>query len=86
MPITEIAGERAGQQPIDRACAAGQRLLCRPDQDKGQALLEHREVGPQIDGAAGGLANERHLRPTVEKKASRVNGTIRTESETELAA
>ena len=46
MPISEIAGERAGQQPIDRACAAAQRLLCRPDQDKGQTLLDRLEVGP----------------------------------------
>ena len=45
MPIAEVAGERAGEVPIDRACAAAQWLLCRPDQDQGQSLLDCLEIG-----------------------------------------
>jgi len=86
MPIAEIAGEWAGQQSIDPTCAASQRLLCRPDQDKGQTLLDRLEVGPKIDGAAGGLSHDRHLWTTVEKQASRVDGAIGTETEPEFAA
>jgi hypothetical protein len=86
MPITEIAGERAGQQPIDRASAAAQRFLGRPDQDQGQPLLVHPEVGPQIDGAAGRLADDRDLWSTIELKASLIDGAIATERETDLAA
>jgi hypothetical protein len=67
MPIAEIAGEWAGEIPINRARAAVQWLLCRPDQDKGQPLLDGLEIGSQIEGTAGRLANNRYLRPTVEK-------------------
>jgi hypothetical protein len=61
-------------------------LLCRPDQDKGQPLLDGLEIGSQIEGTAGRLANNRYLRPTVEKKTPRVDGSIWSESETDLAS
>jgi hypothetical protein len=86
VPIAEIARERTGQQSIDRACAATQGLLCCPDQDKGQTLLDRLEVGPQIDGTAGDLSYDRDLRPAVKKKASRIDDSIRTDSETDLAS
>jgi hypothetical protein len=66
MPIAEVAGERAGEVPIDRACAAVQWLLCRPDQDQGQSLLDCLEIGAQVDGATRGLTNDRDLRSPVE--------------------
>ena len=86
MPIAEIAGERSGQEPINRTCAAIQRFLCRPDQDKSQTLLDHLEVGPQIDGATSSLSHDRHLRSTVEKQAPGVDGSIGTESEADFAS
>jgi len=86
MPIAEIAGEWAGEIPIDRARASVQGLLCRPDQDKGQTLLDRLEISAQVDGTAGRLANDRNLRSTVEKKASSVDGSIGTERETDLAS
>jgi hypothetical protein len=86
MPIAEIAREGTSQVPIDRAGAAVEWLLCRPDQDKAQTLLDRLEVGAQIKGATGGLSHDWHLWPTFEKKAPGVDGAIRTESETDLAA
>jgi len=86
MPISEIAGEWAGEIPIDRASASVQGLLCRPDQDKGQTLLDRLEISAQVDGTAGRLANDRNLGSTVEKKASSVDGSIGTERETDLAS
>jgi hypothetical protein len=66
MPVAEIAGERTGQQPIDRAGAAVQWLLCRPDQDERQPLLDCLEVGAQVEGTAGGLAHDRDVRSSIE--------------------
>jgi len=85
MPVSEIAGEWAGEQPINHACAAAQRFLCRANQDKGETLLDRLQVDPQIEGTASGLANDWYLRPTVEKKTSRVDGSIWPETETHLA-
>jgi hypothetical protein len=48
VPIPEIAGQRTGQHPIDRAGTAAHRFLRRADQDKGQTLLDRLEVGAQI--------------------------------------
>jgi hypothetical protein len=86
MPVSEIAGEWAGEQPINHACAAAQRFLCRANQDKGEILLDRLQVDPQIEGTASGLANDWYLRPTVQKKTSRVDGSIGTERETDLAS
>jgi hypothetical protein len=86
MPVSEIAGEWAGEQPINHACAAAQRFLCRANQDKGETLLDRLQVDPQIEGTASGLANDWYLRPTIEKKAASVDGSIGTERETDLAS
>jgi hypothetical protein len=86
VPVAEIPGERAGQQPIDRAGAAAQRFLRRADQNKSQALLDRLEVDAQIDGSTGGLSNDRRLRPTFEKQSSSVDGSVPTESKSDLAS
>jgi hypothetical protein len=86
VPVAEIAGERTGQHPIDRARAATQRFLRRADQDQGQALLNRLEVDAQVESAAEGLSNDRRLRSTVEQKAPRVDRSIPTEGKTDLTA
>jgi hypothetical protein len=63
-----------------------QGLLCRPDQDKSQTLLDRLEISAQVDGTAGRLANDRNLRSTIKKKAASVDGSIGTERETDLAS
>jgi hypothetical protein len=86
MPVAEIAGARTCEIPIDHPGAAAQGLLCRPDQDQRQPLLDCLEIGAQVDGATGRLANDRDLRSTVEQKLPRIDGSIRTEREADFAS